>query len=140
MTTEKESFFIQHPHIHIAPHTNNQWVLNENGTETISNAVYMLICGYRVVHPRYAGPKKHCHTVFWRLSTNAQVIAVPPFVLSSRPLYENAVIKDWRRLFETEDEARAFYAKKKASFSKYFKEEFPPVPQEYLHYFGCHGL
>ena len=117
--------------------THNKWTTRKDGAKFISNSVYKLYCTYQKIDPKYGGKLHRIHVARWVFQTNAIArLADIPFLF---PVYDNDIIVNIRRKFETKKAAMECLKKVKAEYAKYFVEEYPPIEPQHLPYFMIDG-
>ena len=117
-------------------HSSNRWVTDENGYNSISNAVYKMY--WRVYEEtRYNHDLKASLPVAWLLTWDVRVN--PPTGVNSYRIATKIAGQDRKRF--TDKAAMEKYMKGRiAVYSLLFTEITPPVPREYAKDFEVNGL
>lgn len=119
-------------YLEIAPveHTGNQWVEDEKGVRTISNAVYKMTCSIT-------------ENTKWNLwSSNAlnKRWHVEWHILLNTPKpYHHIVIAGKERRYSERHDAESYLNGRIRAFAKYFQELSPSVPKDYEYAFTESG-
>ena len=119
-------------YLEIAPveHTGNQWVEDEKGVRTISNAVYKMTCSIT-------------ENTKWNLwSSNAlnKRWHVEWHILLNTPKpYHHIVIAGKERRYLERHDAESYLNGRIRAFAKYFQELSPSVPKDYEYAFTESG-
>lgn len=122
------------------PHTHNEWKREEwdregetQQTLCRSNAVYEM--SYYVYYETEYNRETR------EMERNGQCRLNWSFCVRtpSNPSRATEIIASQRRKFKSEEEMRKYLAGRIKAYDKYFQEDFPPVPKEYLHHFTYAG-